>query len=119
MSSKKFYYDYDKVLGFNATFNFLVTSRGLGKTFNGLVMCVKDFLKNGNEFIYLRRYKTEISSASKKLFDAINLNKVFPGYTLLTEGNKFFIQKHNDDDSDEKPEKQLMGYAVALSTATF
>ena len=117
MTSKKFYYDYDKVLGFNATFNFLVTSRGLGKTYGGIVMAVKDFLKNGNEFIYLRRYKTEISSASKKLFDAINLNKVFPGYTLWTEGNKFFIQKYKDEGDGEKSEKQLIGYAVALSTA--
>lgn len=115
--SKKFYYDYDKVLGFNATFNFLVTSRGLGKTYGAIVMAVKDFLKNGNEFIYLRRYKTEISSAAKHLFDAINLNKVFPGYTLWCEGNKFFIQKLSDDENGEKSEKMLMGHAVALSTA--
>lgn len=116
--SKKFYYDYDKVLGFNATFNFLITSRGLGKTYGAIVMAVKDFLKNGNEFIYLRRYKTEISSASKRLFDAININKVFPGYNLLCEGNKFFIQKQKEDEDDkEKPEKTLIGYAVALSTA--
>ena len=115
--SKKFYYDYDKVLGFNATFNFLVTSRGLGKTYGGIVMAVKDFLKNGNEFIYLRRYKTEISSAAKHLFDAINLNKVFPGYNLLSEGNKFFIQKLSDDENGEKSDKLLMGHAVALSTA--
>lgn len=114
--SKNYYYDYDKVLGFNATFNFLITSRGLGKTYGAIVMAVKDFLKNGNEFIYLRRYKTEISSASKKLFDAININKVFPGYTLLCEGYKFFIQKESEDEK-KKPEKQLIGYAVALSTA--
>ena len=114
--SKNYYYDYDKVLGFNATFSFLITSRGLGKTYNGIVMAVKDFLKNGNEFIYLRRYKTEISSAAKHLFDAINLNKVFPGYTLLSEGNKFFIQKISEDEN-EKPEKVLIGHAVALSTA--
>lgn len=111
------WYNYDKLLGYNATFNFAITGRGQGKTFGAIVACVKDFLKNGNEFIYLRRYKTEISSSSKTLFDAINLNKVFPGYTLWCEGNKFFIQKFSDDGSDEKPEKQLLGYATALSTA--
>jgi hypothetical protein len=113
----KFYYDYDKVLGYGATFNFLVTSRGLGKTYGAIKLCVKDFLKNGNEFIYLRRYKTEISSAAKRLFDAININKEFPGYNLLSEGNKFFIQKIQKDEEDEKPEKILIGHAVALSTA--
>lgn len=115
--TKKYYYDYDKVMGYGATFNFLITSRGLGKTYGAIKMAVKDFLKNGHEFIYLRRYKTEISSASKHLFDALNLNKEFKDYTLLCEGNKFFIQKHKSDDDDEKPEKQLMGYAIALSTA--
>jgi len=112
-----YYYDYDKVLGFNATYNFLVTSRGLGKTYGAIKMCVKDFLKNGNEFIYLRRYKTEISSAAKHLFDALNLNKEFPGYTLLSEGNKFFIQEIKENNEDEKPLKIPIGYSVALSTA--
>lgn len=115
--TKKYYYDYDKVMGYGATFNFLITSRGLGKTYGAIKMAVKDFLKNGHEFIYLRRYKTEITSASKHLFDALNLNKEFKDYTLLCEGNKFFIQKHKSDDDDEKPEKQLIGYAIALSTA--
>lgn len=82
-------------------------------------MCVKDYLKNGNQFIYLRRYKTELSSASKHLFDALNINKEFKDYNLLSEGNKLFIQKKklDDDESNEKPEKQLIGQCVALSTA--
>ena len=100
--TKKYYYDYDKVMGYGSTFNFLITSRGLGKTYGAIKMAVKDYLKNGHEFIYLRRYKTEISSASKHLFDALNLNKEFKDYNLLCEGNKFFIQKHKTDE-DEKP----------------
>ena len=114
--TKKFYFDYDKVLGYGSTFNFLITSRGLGKTYGAIKMAVKDYLKNGHEFIYLRRYKTEISSASKRLFDALNLNNEFAGFNLLCEGNKFFIQPKSTEDN-EKPEKQLIGYAVALSTA--
>ena len=110
------WYNYDNLMSRNATFSFAITGRGQGKTYGAIKLCVNDFLKNGNEFIYLRRYKTEISSASKHLFDALNLNKEFEGYNLLCEGNKFFIQKKSSDD-DEKPEKQLVGYAVALSTA--
>ena len=113
----KFWYDYDKILGFNATYNFLVTSRGLGKTYGALKLCVKDFLKNGNEFIYLRRYKTELQSASKHLFDAINQNKEFNDVTLLSEGNKLFVQHKQDEDSKEKPQKEMCGYCIALSTA--
>lgn len=113
-----FWYDYDKILGFNATYNFLVTSRGLGKTYGALKLCIKDFLKNGNEFIYLRRYKTELQSSSKHLFDAINQNKEFDDVTFVSEGNKLFVQyKKDDEDDKEKPEKKLMGYSIALSTA--
>ena len=111
----KYYYDYDKVLGYGATFNFLVTSRGLGKTYGSIKMCIKDFLKNGNEFIYLRRYKTELNSSAKNLFDAINLNNEFPDYILSSNGNKFFIQPKKDEDG--KSDKVQIGYAISLSTA--
>lgn len=106
------WYNYDKIMSYNATFNFVVTSRGLGKTYGAIKACVNDFIKNGNEFIYLRRYKTEISSAGKKLFDAINQNNEFEGYRLFTSNGKFFIQS-----KEEGSEKQLIGYAIALSTA--
>ena len=112
----KYYYDYDKILGFNATFNFLVTSRGLGKTYGAIKLCVKDFLKNGNQFVYLRRYKTELNSSSNRLFDALNLNNEFPGYILSSSGNKYYIQRKSEED-EEKEDKILIGYAVALSTA--
>ena len=111
------WYNYDKLMSYgSASFLFAITGRGQGKTYGAIKLCVNDFLKNGNEFIYLRRYKTEISSASKHLFDAINLNNEFKDYNLLCDGNKFFIQ-HKPTEDNEKPEKKLIGYAVALSTA--
>ena len=108
------WYNYDKILGYmnSGSMAFIVSGRGQGKTYGAIKMCVNDFIKNGNEFIYLRRYKTEISSAGKHIFDAVNLNNEFKDHNLFTSNGKFFVQSKK-----EGGEKQLCGYAIALSTA--
>lgn len=40
--------------------NFLKGTRGVGKTFHFKVKCVLSFLQTGEQFIWLRRYKTEL-----------------------------------------------------------
>lgn len=99
------YYNYNKVISYNALLNILIGSRGVGKTFGASELVVKDFIKNGNEFVYLRRYKTELSKSMSKFFKAlINENK-FPDDKLDVKGNTFYI---NDN---------VAGYGVTLSTA--
>lgn len=47
---------------------FLVTGgRGIGKTTNFVADCIDDFMKNGDEFVYVRRYKTEIVKCKELL----------------------------------------------------
>lgn len=89
---KSIYYNYDRISGYDATFSFIISERGLGKTYGALVKAVKNFLKTGNWFIYLRRYKSELFKAVPHLFDAIILNNEFPDYNFYVEGNKFYIQ---------------------------
>lgn len=115
MYSKSIYYNYDKISGYNATFNFIVTERGLGKTYGALVKAIKNFLKNGEWFIYMRRYKSELIKAVPHIFDAIILNNEFPEYNFYVEGNKFFIQAKEEEGN--KHSKIQFGEAVALSTA--
>lgn len=89
------YYDYAKLFSFNATYNFLVGGRGLGKTFGAKVKATKDAVNttrfettkqtvwksdtkaveqavhavmNGDQFIYLRRYKPELRLARDTFF---------------------------------------------------
>lgn len=116
MYSKSIYYNYDKISGYSdATFYFVISERGLGKTYGALVKAIKNFLKKGEWFIYLRRYKSELIKAVPHLFDAIVLNNEFPDYNFFVEGNKFFIQAK--EQAKEKGSKIQFGEAVALSTA--
>lgn len=99
------YYNYNKVISYNALLNILIGSRGVGKTFGASELVVKDFIKNGNEFVYLRRYKTELSKSMSKFFKALIQENKFPDDKLDVKGNTFYI---NDN---------VAGYGVTLSTA--
>lgn len=99
------YYNYNKVISYNALLNILIGSRGVGKTFGASELVVKDFIKNGNEFVYLRRYKTELSKSMSKFFKALIQENKFPDDNLDVKGNTFYI---NDN---------VAGYGVTLSTA--
>ena len=112
---KSIFYNYDKISGYNAVFNFIITERGLGKTYGALVKAIKNYIKNGEWFIYLRRYKSELLKAVPHLFDAVVLNNEFPDFNFYVEGNKFFIQAKEEE--GEKGSKHQFGEAVALSTA--
>ena len=54
------YWDIGKPLSYNALFNFIVGARGTGKTYGFKQWAIKDFLKTGAQFVYVRRYKQEM-----------------------------------------------------------
>ena len=99
------YYDYSEVLSYNALLNFILGERGVGKTYGAIKFVTNRYLKHNEEFVYLRRYKTELKSSVPKFFDAINTNNEFPNNKLTSNNNTFYC--------DGKP----FGYAIPLSTA--
>ena len=99
------YYNYDRIISYNALLNILIGSRGVGKTYGATKLVIKDFLKKKRQFIYLRRYKTELSKSMKKFFTEIIKNEEFPNHTLEVHGNTFLI------------DEEVAGYGVTLSTA--
>lgn len=99
------YYDYTKILSYNAFINFLIGERGVGKTYGASKFVTKQFINKGEEFIYIRRYKTELAKAVPQFFSALISNDEFPDHKLTVKGNKFII--------DDK----VSGQAFSLSTA--
>ena len=99
------YYNLNKVLSYNAFLNFLIGERGVGKTYSVTKFLVKQFIKKGYEFAYIRRYKTEISKDAPQFFDAIKENNEFPEHNLYYKNSKFYI--------DDK----VAGYSMTLTTA--
>lgn len=51
-------------------FFFITGGRGIGKTTGFNIHNIQDFIKNGNEFVYCRRYKSELDK-TKSMFDPL------------------------------------------------
>lgn len=98
------FYDGYQTLTHNAVFNMIVGPRGYGKSFWGKCWAIKDYLKRGNQFIYLRRYKTDLKTIDK-FFDDIIVEEIFPEIEFKVKDKNLFI---NDE---------LAGYAIPLSQA--
>lgn len=106
----KIFYNYDKLFSYSdAIFYFVLGERGVGKTYGAIVKAVKTFMKTGQQFVYLRRYKTELDTAVPKFFDALIENEEFGDVELKVvqsrKMSKFLV------------DGEVAGYAIALSTA--
>lgn len=110
-----------RLLTHNGLFNFSITNRGGGKTYNAKVIGinnfknkrirketkkikdgVQQFIERGEMFIYLRRYKTELKQLTT-FFDAVQVE--FPDDKLEVKGHVFYCNE------------KVCGYAMPLSTA--
>lgn len=96
------FWDINKSLSYNCLFNFIVGNRGGGKTYGAKKYCIDRFLKYGEEFVYLRRYKEEIKNI-KNFFD--DIEGVYPDHKFKVRGRDILI-----DDC-------VAGHVVTLSTA--
>ena len=80
------YYDITNTITYDALYYFIIGERGVGKTYSAKKFCIRRFLKTGEQFVYLRRYKTDLEKGKKKFFKAlINEGK------LVLENNQLFI----------------------------
>ena len=84
------WYNPSQLLSYNRIFNFLVGNRGHGKTFGFKEWCIRDFLKNGMQFVWVRRYIPEIKLMTS-FFDDIAFK--FPGHEFAVRGTKAYIDK--------------------------
>jgi len=96
------YYDYNNVLSRNAMLNFILTNRGGGKTYGFKKKAINNYLKKGEQFIYVRRYKTEFDDITT-FFD--DISHEYPEHTFKASKKHAYI--------DDK----LVGFFVPLSTA--
>lgn len=96
------YYDSAQLLSYRCIFNFVIGNRGGGKTFDAKKKCIKRFKKHGWQFVWVRRYQTEIDTLSEFWAD---IAPFFPDDKLTVQGNKLYING------------ELAGYLIALSTS--
>lgn len=103
------YYTLDKIISMNGLLNFIIGERGVGKSWSCKYYCVNDYLKNGNQFIYLRRYKEELQLACSSFFDDLQSAGAFSEHTFKVKGSKNLTIFYMDD--------EIIGYGIALSTS--
>lgn len=106
--SNKIYYDISNTLTYNALFYFIIGERGVGKTYSAKKFTIRRYLKTGEQFVYLRRYKTELSESVGDEKDAKFFKKIkseFPDHKFKVSGDKLYC------------DNKICGYALSLSTA--
>lgn len=103
------YYNYDKLFSYNFLIAFVIGERGVGKTFGAKVAMLKRFFRTGEQFIYLRRYKTELDTSLATFWSDIQGNGYFDDVDLKVVKSKMLTKFTCD--------REVCGYAVPLSTA--
>lgn len=84
------YYSKNNLLSRQCIFNYCLGGRGIGKTFAFKQWCLRDFIKHGKEFVWVRRYKEELSPDKIKEFCADILDQ-FPDHKIEINGKKLLI----------------------------
>lgn len=107
MSSDKSYYSLDRLLSYGAMFNIAVGARGLGKTYACKRRAIKRALEAGEEFVYLRRFQTELKHSGTFFND---IRGEFPDWELSVDGRKAKARPKGSDG-----EWTTIGYFLALT----
>lgn len=98
------WYDVNTTLSYNKLFNFVVGPRGVGKTYSCKRRVIKNFLRDGAQFVYLRRYETEMKHSQMNNFFN-DICQEFPGHTFEYKCKTFFC------------DGEIIGWAIPLSRA--
>lgn len=98
----KIWWNIYNTLSYNALFNFIIGNRGGGKTFGFKKWAINDFIKNENQFIYVRRFKKEF--ANIKTFFA-DIEHMYPEHDFEVKNTEFLI------------DGKVAGFALPLSTS--
>src|SRR6185312_15831287 len=101
MDKASLYYNPNKMLSYNRILNFIIGARGIGKSYGMKEYPIKRFIKHGEQFIYVRRYKPELKKVTNYFND---IKEAFPDNDLKVKGREFWI------------DKKIAGWAIPLST---
>lgn len=103
------YYSLDKLYSHNEwIIAMILGERGVGKSFSSKRFVMNKFLKSGEQFIYLRRYKTELDTSLATFFDDLREKGYFVDHDLEVSKSKMLTKFYCDG--------KICGYAVPLST---
>lgn len=98
------WFDLNRTLSYNAMINIILSARGPGKTYSVKKRIINRFIKHGEQFVLIRRYKDDIGQTKLNQFFAdIESNNEFEDHELKVINKEFWI------------DGELAGWAFALS----
>lgn len=107
---KKYYNIRDLIKSTGARLIMSMSQRGIGKTYSSLVYVLEQYRDNKEQFIYLRRWQEDITTANaQSLFVPIPVEQIFgEGYSISYYQRTFYL---NDPEGNKEP----VGYIMCLS----
>lgn len=106
MISKTHRFDPSGALGSGCFVNVITGARSFGKTYAFKKIAIKNYLKNGNTWVYLRTFdanlKHMLNESSEPFFSDIIRNEEFPGYLFRTRGMIMELAKQPADGKNPK-----------------
>lgn len=89
------WYNYGRLFSYKALLNLIIGLRGGGKTYGAKKQGIRDFLRKGEQFVWVRRFNTELEEALKNFFGPLQLDedlvKEFGEIEYKIEKNAFYI----------------------------
>ena len=108
MIEKSKHYKTQRLLSYqDADILMSIGGRGIGKTYGFKDYCIKRYLKHNEQFVYLRRYESELTNMQGFFSD---LNEPYiEKYDFKVKGDKFLIKAKDEKDYS------ILGYIMTLS----
>lgn len=115
MDSNNIYWDLRRTLTHNMLINIIVGNRGGGKSFGAKWYAIDNFLKRGEHFGYIRRYKDDLKEPMQQFFKDIEYK--YPDYEFKVDTKYFYMRLRPENDKEKWTEDNICGYGFSLSTA--
>lgn len=96
------FYNIAGLLSQRCILNFVIGNRGGGKSYGGKQLVINRFKKRGSQFVWVRRYQTEIDTLTDFFAD---IKEQYPNDELKVEGNTCYING------------EPAGWLIALTTS--
>ena len=107
------FYSPEHLLSYGKHFMVSVGSRSIGKSTGWAIFLLKNFIKNKQQFIYIRRTEDELMLTCRSFFNnAVEILKEDKNSGLVDfkyDNRKYFIK------TDDNPDWQYCGYCIPLS----
>jgi len=112
---KTIFWSPNRILTYNCLINIIIGPRGNGKSYGCKKFALDKFLRTGEQFGYIRRYREDLNKPLKEFFKDIAWE--YPDYEFKVDGTTLYMRLNPGNPKEKWTEKDICGYGFVLSTA--